>query len=56
MPILKEVVKFKREKPNSTEQEVAAYGNELLRRFGFEFGLDLEKIITRKAVEPLSKT
>ena len=55
MPILKEVAKFKREKPNSTAQEVAAYGNELLPRFGFEYGLDLEKIITRKIKQRQTK-
>lgn len=48
MPILKEVVKFKRENPNSSAQELADFGNGLLPRFGFEYNIDLEKIIERK--------
>jgi hypothetical protein len=55
MPILKEIAKFKREKPDSTEQEVAAYGNEILPRLGFEYDLDLEEIIKRKIKQRQTK-
>lgn len=55
MPILNQIAKIKRQKPSSTAQEIADHANGLLPRLGFDYNLDLEKIITRKIKQRQTK-
>lgn len=48
MPILREIANYKRSKQSASTQEIADHANGLLPKYGFEYELDLERIITRK--------
>lgn len=55
MPILKEIVKRQHSGQSKTSEELADYANSLLPRYGFEYDLDLERIITRKTKQRQTK-
>jgi hypothetical protein len=48
MPILKEIVKFKRSAQSGSLQVMVAQANSLLPKYGFAYELDLERIIKNK--------
>lgn len=55
MPILKEIARFKDQKAEATAQEIANYANSILPTYGFEYDLDLEKIISKKIKDRQTK-
>ncbi len=47
MPILKEIAKYNKANPSASSQDLADRGNEILPTIGFEFDIDLGKLITK---------
>ncbi len=45
MPILNEIVKYKKANPRASSQDLADLGNKLLPTFGFEFEIDLGGLV-----------
>jgi hypothetical protein len=55
MPILRKISEFKASAPSSDPQQVADYANDLLPQLGYEYELDLERIIIQKIKQRKTK-
>ena len=55
MPILREIANYKRSKSSAGIQEITDYANSLLPKYGFQYDLDFERIITRKTKQRETK-
>jgi hypothetical protein len=55
MPILKQVAKYIRSASPESSQAIADHANSLLAKYGFEYHIDLEKIVTTKVKQPKTK-
>ena len=55
MPILREIANYKRSKSSAGIQEITDYANSLLPKYGFQYDLDFERIITRKTKQRQTK-
>lgn len=55
MPILREIANYKRSKQSASTREIADYANGLLPKYGFQYDLDLERIITAKTKQHQTK-
>lgn len=54
MPLLKAVAKYMRSAGTKDPQVIADYANDQLPKYGFEYELDLERIITKKIEQGLT--
>ncbi len=55
MPILRAIADYKRSTPSASTQEIADHANGLLPKYGFQYNLDLERIIAAKTKQHQTK-
>lgn len=55
MPILRAIADYKRSRPSASTQEIADHANGLLPKYGFQYNLDLERIIAAKTKQHQTK-